>query len=202
MSDAQAQDLIERIAEALMAGAVAIIPTDTVYGIAAALDRPDAIERLYEIKGRPAGKPIPVLVDGMETALRLSRDFPDDARRLAAAFWPGALTIVVQAREGLPKRCLGPGDTVGLRMPDHADALALIRRCGGALAVTSANPSSQPETTNADVARRTLGVDLVLDAGETPGGVASTVVDVTGEQPRILRHGAIVEAKIRDTLSS
>lgn len=195
-------DQIERVAAALRAGQVAIIPTDTVYGIAAALDRPDAIEQLYDIKGRPDDKPIPVLVDGMDSALRLSCDFPPAARELAAAFWPGALTIVVRAREGLPERCLGPGGTVGLRMPDHPAALDLIRRCGGALAVTSANRSGQPETTSAAEARRALGIDLVLDAGETPGGVASTVVDVTGEKPRILRSGAILEARILDRLSS
>jgi L-threonylcarbamoyladenylate synthase len=189
---------VEECAAVLRNGGTAIIPTDTVYGLAASLDHPAAISRLYELKGRPERLPIPVLVSSTDCVARLTTALPQLARKLVAEFWPGALTIIVEASEEVPDEALSGGRTVGLRMPSHDLALALIEACGGALAVTSANRSGEPETTDPLDAAAALReqVDVVLDGGRTPGGIASTVVDVTAGEPRILRHGAILDSAI------
>jgi L-threonylcarbamoyladenylate synthase len=169
------------------------IPTDTVYGIAAAVERAEAIERIYEIKGRETTKAIPVLVSSVAQLERCAGRVSAAARDLTEAFWPGALTIVVEAAGWLPEVLLAGGTTVGLRMPASADALAVIEGMGGALAVTSANPSGEPEARSADEVRVRLGgrVDFVLDGGPSPADRPSTVVDASGELPRVLRQGAL-----------
>ncbi len=192
---------IECVSLALNRGEIAIVPTDTVYGLAASIDCPSAIEEIFRVKGRAFDKPIPILVDGLESATRMASCLPEASRRLAAAFWPGALTIVVPASNLTPSRCLGPGSTVGLRMPDHPLMLELLSRCGGRLAVTSANRSGMPEFRTAAAAQKVLNVEVVLDGGKTPGGTASTVVDVTTGDPKILRSGAIVASRIYEALA-
>ncbi|MDF3015875.1 MAG: Sua5/YciO/YrdC/YwlC family protein, partial [Thermomicrobiales bacterium] len=138
-------EVVARAARALRAGQVIAIPTDTVYGLAAAVDRPEAIERFYAIKGRPEEKAIPVLISNPENLARLSPHFSAMAARLARSFWPGALTLVLPALPDLPRRVTDvTGDglkTVAIRMPDNALARAIIAAAGGALAVTSANRS-------------------------------------------------------------
>lgn len=177
----------------LNAGGLAIVPTDTVYGVAASLDRSAAVDQIYPAKGRPESKPIPVLVDDSNSARRLIRETNCVAERLMETFWPGALTIVFHARPGLPAACLGNGSTVGIRMPDHDALRALMSMCGGGLAVTSANRSGEPETSSIAEALDALGtaVDIVLDGGTLTGGRPSTVIDVSGKEPKILRHGAL-----------
>lgn len=189
---------IDECAGVLRRGGTAVIPTDTVYGLAAGLEHRAAILKLYELKRRPVALPIPVLVSSVAGARSLAGVFPVLAERLSSRFWPGALTIVVEASAAVPPEVLSGGNTVGLRMPDHDLALALIEACGGALAVTSANRSGEPETRDPCEAARALRdqVDIVLDGGLTPGGTASTVVDVTQGVPRILRHGAILDSMI------
>lgn len=193
---------IERAVETLQAGGLAVIPTDTVYGIAAALDQPQAIERIYEIKGRDRLKAIPVLVSDPANVASLSGTLSQAAERLARHFWPGALTIVVEASDRVPPEALSGGTTVGLRMPDNEIALEVIRRCGGALAVTSANPSGKREARTAGEAHASLGdlIDVVLDGGTTGGGVPSTVVDATAQPLRILRQGAITRDDLEAVL--
>lgn len=184
---------IDAVAGVLRQGGTAIVPTDTVYGLAASLDCPAAIARLYELKGRPDGKPIPILISGSEVVRRLATRLSASASTLIESFWPGPLTVVVQASEAVPAACLSGGATVGLRMPDHPDLLALLEACGGALAVTSANASGQPETTTAAAAYDSLSrlPDIVLDCGDTPGGRPSTVVDTLTSPPAILRSGVV-----------
>lgn len=198
----QLQRDIERAVETLQRGGLAVIPTDTVYGIAAALNHPAAIERIYEIKGRDRLKAIPVLVSDPGDVASLSRRLSQDAEQLARHFWPGALTIVVEASNRMPPEALSGGTTVGLRMPDNEIALEIIRRCGGALAVTSANPSGEREARTAGEARDSLGdlIDFVVDGGTAPGGVPSTVVDTTVEPLRILRIGAITQDELQAVL--
>jgi L-threonylcarbamoyladenylate synthase len=193
---------IERAVEILQAGGLAVIPTDTVYGIAAALAHPRAIERIYEIKGRDRLKAIPILVSDPEQVASLSHEVGPTAERLARHFWPGALTIVVEASDRVPPEALSGGMTVGLRMPDNETALEIIRRCGGALAVTSANPSGKREARTAAEARQSLGdlIDFIVDGGTAPGGVPSTVVDATIEPFRILRQGAITRDELQSVL--
>lgn len=184
---------VKQVACALNAGKLAIVPTDTVYGLAASLDVPCAIDAIYVAKGRPESKPIPILVDGIDAAARYCTLIDDRARRLMETFWPGALTIVLPAGRGVPAPCLASGGTVGVRMPDHALLLDLMASCGGALAVTSANKSGEPETHAASTALATLvnSVEIALDGGSLDGGPPSTVVDLSVDQPVILRHGAI-----------
>ena len=182
-------------AEALRRGDLVVMPTDTVYGVAA-LPRTDAIARLYHAKGRPEHKAIPVLVGEKAHLARVTAALPPCADRLAACFWPGALTIVMPKHPDLPA-ALSPYPTVGVRMPAHPLALALLRLTGP-LAVTSANRSGQPPARTAAEAAAQLGnaVAVILDAGPAPGGQPSTVVDCTVASPRILRAGPIAPADI------
>lgn len=189
---------IELAIAALQAGQVVAIPTDTVYGLAASFYHPDAIERLYEIKGRETTKAFPVLIDTHERLFDLQRFDREASFVLAQEFWPGPLTLVVWASNLVPEAVHRGAETVGLRMPDHPIARALIAGLGGALAVTSANRSGQPEAMTAEEVRDSLGnaVDVVIDGGRAPGGRVSTVVDLTRAEIRILRQGEITMAEI------
>jgi L-threonylcarbamoyladenylate synthase len=194
--------VVARAAFALRTGQVVAIPTDTVYGLAAAIDQPDAIDRLYAIKGRPDEKAIPVLISDPKHVRTLSPRLPATAARLAWSFWPGALTLVVPALPDLPRGVTDvTGDgvrTVAIRVPDSALARAIIEAAGGALAVTSANRSGAAPAVEA---REVDGFELspallVIDGGRAPGGVPSTIVLATSEQPEILREGAISTSAI------
>lgn len=184
--------------DALARGALVAIPTDTVYGLAARLDRPAALEALYHAKGRPDTLPIPVLVSRFDQLATLADGAPAALDDLAARFWPGPLTIVAPSSRRIPDRVTAGTGTVGLRMPDHPIALEIIEGCGGALAVTSANRSGEPSLSEAAAVARTFpnSVELIIDSGTAPGGLASTVVSVTGAKPKVLRHGPIDEAAI------
>jgi len=181
---------IAAAAEALRGGDVVGIPTDTVYGLAADPWHSGAADRLFLIKGRPRTIELPLLVTGEEQALGLATAVPDCARRLMARFWPGALTLVLPRRVDVDADLGDEGETIGLRCPDHPVPLALCEALGP-IAATSANRhGSPPFTTAGDLAAGLLGVALVLDAGVC-NGVASTVVDSTGEVPKLLRAGSV-----------
>ena len=195
-------EVVLRAAEALRAGEVVAIPTDTVYGLAAAIDRPDAIDRLYAIKGRPAEKAIPVLIADIGDVYRLTPNFSARAAHLARTFWPGALTMVLPARPELPQgvtTVTGDGVlTVAVRVPDDELARGIIAAAGGALAVTSANRSGAAPAVEAREVNR-LGLAeplLIVDGGRAPGGVPSTIVAVTAEAFEVLREGAIPASAI------
>lgn len=196
---------IARAVDQLRRGGVVAIPTDTVYGLAASLDHPLAIERIFSIKGRSGTKAIPVLISDMHAFQRLAGELPPLARRLAEQHWPGALTIVVEASDAVPEAVRRDGSTVGVRMPNNADALAIIAAAGGALAVTSANRSGGAEARSADEVRIKLGnrVDFVVDGGQTRLSSPSTVVDATVDPIRVLRPGAVeswlLNATLRDS---
>lgn len=184
-------EALNQALELLRAGELVAFPTDTVYGLAAALDNPKAIEQLFVVKGREAGKAIAVLVGSPAALAQVTDELAPLPRRLAERFWPGPLTLVVPQRAGLPSN-LSPTPTVGVRMPDHPAALALLA-AAGPLAVTSANLSGKPSPVNAaEVLAQLDGrIPLILDGGQTPGGAPSTVVDCTGSQPVILRPGPV-----------
>lgn len=176
---------------ALAAGELVVFPTDTVYGLAAHPDVPGATERIFEAKGRPRTLTLPVLIPDIEQATRVAV-FDARGEALAKRFWPGALTIVVPRTELAAGWELGEEEgTVGVRMPAHEDALALLRRTGP-LAVTSANRSGEPTPTTCEGVREALGdsVTVYLCGGST-SNTPSTVVDLTGAEPRVLRDGAI-----------
>lgn len=189
-------------ARALRAGEVVAIPTDTVYGLAAAIDRPDAIDRLYAIKGRPAEKAIPILLSDPKQLRQVSTGLSNTAAHLARFFWPGALTLVVPALSHLPSRLTSVSSdglkTVAVRVPDDQLTRAIIAAAGGALAVTSANRSGEkPALAAPDIAALGAGIPIfVIDGGRAAGGVPSSVVLATGFAPVMLREGAISAAEI------
>jgi len=185
-------------ADALRDGDLVVFPTDTVYGVAAAVDRPESVARLYVVKGRPLERPIPVLVSSFEAVERLSPHLVPELCDLLARYWPGALTVAVPAAPWLPREVVRDTGRVGLRMPDHDLALAIIDAAGGAVATTSANRSGEPEARDAVEADRALGdrVDLIVDGGRTRGGVPSTVVIVDGSRLVVARSGAVDPTEI------
>jgi L-threonylcarbamoyladenylate synthase len=183
--------------DALASGQVIGLPTDTVYGLGVAPLVPGATERVFEVKRRPAGVDLPVLVGDVGQAREWSAAWPDEADRLAGAFWPGALTIVVARRPGLAAVALGEhAGTVGVRWPDHPVPVELCRQLGP-LAATSANRHGQVPLTTAAEVREVFGeeVPVVIDGG-TCAGTPSTVVECLGDGVRLLRRGRILWAEV------
>ncbi len=193
---ADTPDAIQRALEILNAGGVVAFPTDTVYGLGAPAFAPASIERLYDIKGREHTKAIAVLMADQVDLPRVARESSPRVLSLARRFWPGPLTLVLPRHPDLPA-ALSPNDTIGVRIPDHPVALALLS-AAGPMAVTSANASGGANALNANEVLAQLDgkVELVLDGGQTPGDRPSTVVDLTGPQPRVLRAGPIDEGEI------
>lgn len=185
----------------LQSGQLVVIPTDTVYGVAAMPLDAEAIERLYEAKGRPTQKAIPMLLAAAADAERIAV-IGEAAQKLCEAFWPGALSVVARARPSFPSPARAADGTVALRMPAHDLALAVIQAAGGVLAVSSANLSGQEPARSAMEALHQLEgrVALVLDAGSSPGGVASTVVRIDGDDLTIVREGALSRVRLQAAL--
>lgn len=192
MLDQAAPRAIEWTAERIATGGVVAIPTDTVYGVAASLAHPMALDRIYAVKGRSQNQPLPVLVSSVSALERLVK-LDKTVIPLFDAFWPGPLTVVLPAASHLPSHVLGPGNSVGVRLPNHYIAIEVIEKSGGAIACTSANRSGEPPARSALGVAETIGpdVDLILDGGIVPGGIASTVVAVTGLSLSFIREGAI-----------
>lgn len=198
-----AEPLEDAVAEAvavLRRGGTVVLPTDTVYGIAALPSHAAAVQRVFELKQRPEGMHVAVLVSGPEQLPLVSQDVDDRAERLARRFWPGALTLVLPGATALVAE-LGDGDgTVGVRCPDH-DLVRAIAGEVGPLATTSANRHGHPTPDTAEgVARELPGADLVIDGGVCAGGVASTVVSLVGAAPEILREGPVTAEEISDSV--
>ena len=193
MSDPAA---LEEALRLLRAGAVIAFPTDTVYGVGATGLDPAAVAHLFAVKDRPLTQPIPLLLADADGLPGVSAAIPPAAETLAARFWPGGLTLVVPAAPHLPANLLAGGSTVAVRVPDHSPLRRLIRALAQPLAATSANQHGGPNPRSADDVLTQLGdrLALILDGGPTPGDVPSTIVDVTGPEPRILRQGvALIE---------
>ncbi len=173
-----------RAAEALRSGELIVVPTETVYGVAAHPEVPDGLAKLYEAKSRDRDKPIAFLASDLHAVADYGARIDPLAEALASAYWPGPLTLVLN---------LETGGTEGFRIPDNAVALAVLRASGGLLRVSSANASGDPDALTADAALEALSghVSLVLDAGPAPGGVASTVVRIHAGKAEILRAGAV-----------
>lgn len=189
-------------AELLRMGRLAAVPTETVYGLAADAAQASAVQAVYEAKGRPETKPLSVLVDGMDMAESVCRDIPEDAYKLAEAFWPGPLTMILWGNKTLPPIVTAGGDTQGVRCPDHSDALAVIRALGRPLACPSANLSGKPSPKSAgEVLGQLAGkIDAVLDGGPCDVGVESTILDLTVMPYRILRRGGLSREKLEAVL--
>jgi len=183
----------------VLAGELVVLPTDTVYGVGADAFSPAAVRRLLAAKGRGREMPPPVLVGSVRAATALVEDLGQDGQKLISEFWPGALTIVCRATRSLSWDLGDTMGTVAVRMPEDAVALDLLRETGP-MAVSSANLTGAVAATTAEQAREQLGesVSIYLDGGTAPGGVASTIVDLTGPTPRLLRRGAISVGRLRE----
>ena len=189
------QAAVRRAAELLRAGEVVALPTETVYGLAANALDPRAVGRIFQVKGRPTHNPIIVHVASLEMAKECVARWPTLADKLAKAFWPGPLTLVLPRAEAIPGVITGGGTTVGVRWPSHPFIQAVIRECGFPLAAPSANRSNAISPTNAGHVRRQLGdrIRLIVDGGQCQVGIESTVLDLTVGPPRVLRPGMIHE---------
>jgi len=189
---------VRRAADLLRAGEVVALPTETVYGLAANALDPQAVAKIFELKGRPAHNPIIVHVDGLEMARACVRAWPAAAERLAGAFWPGPLTLVLPRAAAIPDLVTAGGDTVGVRWPQHPFMREVIRACGFPLAAPSANLSNQLSPANAEHVRKQLGgrLRLIVDGGDSNVGIESTVVDLTASPPRVLRPGMVHEESL------
>jgi L-threonylcarbamoyladenylate synthase len=188
---------------AITKGRLVVMPTDTVYGVAADAFDPAGVRRLLRAKGRRRSVPTPVLVASLDTMRALATNLSPAARELTREFWPGALTLICRQQPSLRWDLGDSRGTVALRMPDHPDALAFLENTGP-LAVSSANKHGEPPATTVDEARIALrlAVEVYLDAGPTPGPVASTILDATGEELRLIREGAISVERLREVIPS
>ena len=187
------EEAVARAAQLLAAGQVVALPTETVYGLAANALDPLAVAKIFHAKGRPANNPIIAHVADLDLARRCAATFPLLAERLARAFWPGPLTMILPRSDQIPDILTAGGTTVGIRWPSHPFMQAVIRRCGFPLAAPSANLSNSVSPTNVNHVFKHLGdkIPLIVDGGQSQVGIESTVLDLSSKPPRILRPGMI-----------
>ena len=195
---------LARAVEVLRAGGLVAFPTETVYGLGADASNPDAVKRIYAAKGRPRDHPVIVHVASAAQLADWARDIPEAAQKLAQRYWPGPLTLVLKRAPHVSDLVTGGQDTVALRVPSHRVAQALLRGFGGGIAAPSANRYGRVSATTADHVRAELGteVDCVLDGGACEVGIESTIVDVSGAQPALLRPGSITAAQLEQALGA
>ena len=184
---------LEEAVRSLSSGGVVVFPTDTLYGLGADVFSLAALQRIFSIKGRRADLALPVLVAGLDQVEAVAQPMSAQAQRLAERFWPGPLTLVMRRSSDLPGLVTGGADTVAVRMPGHPVPLELARRLGRPITGTSANRSGQPDLLDLSALENQLGnlVDHIIQTGPVPAGTASTIVNVTGDTPQLLRGGAI-----------
>lgn len=197
-------DVIETVAGVLLGDGVMAYPTETFYGLGAVCFSGKAVRRIYRLKARDAGKPLSLIVSGLAMVETLAVGPPPVFHRLAGEFWPGPLTIVLKASPSFPARLAGPGHTIGVRIPSVPWLRRLVHEVGLPITATSANISGEGEISDPAEILRIFNdkVDIIVDGGETPGGRASTIIDITGPTPRILREGAIPAGKLEPYLSA
>jgi L-threonylcarbamoyladenylate synthase len=199
---AQFNHAVERAAELLRAGQLVALPTETVYGVAANAWNEEAVRLIFEAKGRPSENPIIVHVASLELARRCVSAWPPEANQLAAAFWPGPLTLVLPRSEEIPPLVTAGGATVGVRWPSHPVIQAVIKACGFPLAAPSANRSNELSPTTAQHVHKSLGarIALIIDGGPAGVGIESSVLDLASTPPRLLRPGMISAESLETVL--
>ena len=198
--DLESDVCIEAV-ECLKSGGIVAVPTDTVYGLGADPFNANAVQRLYMLKGRRDGKPIPLVLSSVDDVHRVAQNLPDYFFHLTNRFWPGGLTIIVEAKDLLPV-LTADGNTVGVRIPNNPLLLKILQTFGGPVAITSANLSGEPPATSAQDIGEELAsrIDMIVDGGKTPGPIPSTVYDISVSPPLIRRHGVISEEALAKEL--
>lgn len=190
---------LEKIVYVLKKGGIVVYPTDTFYGLGVNGYLAEAAKEIYTLKGRDPAKPISLVVSDLAMARDIAVEIPAVFRRIAHHFWPGPLTIVLRAAEDIPAPIKSSEGSVGIRWPDLLWLRELIKRAGFPLTATSANLTGEKEVSDPNTVTTAFfgKVDLIVDAGKSPGGLPSTVVDLTKKRPRILREGAILSSELR-----
>ena len=194
--------IMEQAGELIAAGELVAFPTETVYGLGGDALRPEASAKIYAAKGRPSDNPLIVHIADFSDMERVAREVPEQAKRLADAFWPGPLTMIVWKSDAVPSETTGGMDTVAVRMPNHPVALELIRKSGRLIAAPSANTSGRPSPTEAKHVAEDLSgrIAMILDGGPVGIGIESTIIDLTEKQPMVLRPGYITPKMLSDAL--
>ena len=189
---------VRKVGRVILQGGVAAFPTETFYGLGADARNEEALQKIFQLKGREENKPLLLLIGDRDWLSGLVRNIPPVAGRLMEKFWPGPLTLVFEASPRLSALLTGGTGTVGVRLSPHPVAQALIQAVGRAITATSANLSGQPSASVAAEVFRALGnrVDAILDGGQTAGGLGSTVLDLSSPAPRIIRRGVISQAEL------
>lgn len=195
-------DVMEQAGKLIAEGELVAFPTETVYGLGGDALDPDASRKIYAAKGRPSDNPLIVHIAEFEDMKRVAREVPEQAKKLADAFWPGPLTMIVWKSDAVPEATTGGMQTVAVRMPNHPVALELIRRSGCLIAAPSANTSGRPSPTEAQHVAEDLSgkIAMILDGGPVGIGIESTIIDLTEEKPMILRPGYITPEMLSETL--
>ncbi len=200
--EGRADDFFAEARRLLESGGILALPTETYYALAVNPLDEAALARLFALKARPLEKPVLVLIAGPEMLARVAREVPEAASRLLARFWPGPLTLILPALDHLPRLLTGGTGTIGVRHPRQALVCRLMTAIGLPVTGTSANRSGRRSLTEAAAVAEEFGagVDLILEAGPCPGGLASTIVDVTAEPSRLVRAGAITAARLKEVI--
>lgn len=196
------ETVMEQAGKLIASGELVAFPTETVYGLGGDALRPEAAAKIYAAKGRPSDNPLIVHIADFSDMKRVAREVPEQARKLADAFWPGPLTMIVWKSDAVPSATTGGMDTVAVRMPDHPVALELIRKSGCLIAAPSANTSGRPSPTEAKHVAEDLSgrIAMILDGGPVGIGIESTIIDLTEKQPMVLRPGYITPKMLSDVL--
>ena len=197
------ENSLKTAGEILKNGGIVAFPTDTVYGLGAAYSNEKAVSKIFEAKGRDEGKPLSILVSDISQVELLALEIPEGAKKLMEKFWPGALTVILKKRPEISDKISAGKDTIGIRMPDYSVTLDLIREAGSPLAAPSANTSGKRSSVSAEDVFEDLNgkIDMLLDGGTCPVGLSSTVLDLTGEEPLILREGIITKTMIDEVIN-
>ena len=195
-------DVMDRAGKLIAEGELVAFPTETVYGLGGDALDPDTSRKIYAAKGRPSDNPLIVHIAEFDDMKRVAREVPEQARKLADAFWPGPLTMIVWKSDAVPEATTGGMQTVAVRMPNHPVALELIRRSGCLIAAPSANTSGRPSPTEAQHVAEDLSgkIAMILDGGSVGIGIESTIIDLTEEKPMILRPGYITPEMLSEVL--
>ena len=197
---ASIQKQVEQAIIILKQGGIIACPTDTVYGVGAAINIESAVERVFKIKGRPHSRALPILLAEKYQIAEVAKIVPPLARRLADRFFPGALTIVLPKADSVSDIITGGRKTIAIRIADHPIPIAVVRGLGVPIVSTSANLSGSPSALTAEEVRAQLGdrVDMIINGGKCPGGWESTIIDLSGKTPRILRQGPISMEELKE----